>query len=42
VPGWVRIQAITSFRSTVTKNMRSASERCAMERIAIRGLPSLV
>ena len=40
MPDWLRIQARTSLSSSVTKNMRSASERCAIEKIATRGLPA--
>ncbi len=36
----MRIQAIISLSASVTMNMRSLSDRCAMERIAMRGLPS--
>ena len=39
VPGWVRIQATSSFRSSVTKNIRSESERRAMDRMEMRGFP---
>ncbi len=39
MPDWPRIQARIAFSSSVTKNMRSASERCAIEKIATRGLP---
>ena len=33
VPCWVRIQANISFKSTATKNIRSASDRWLMEKI---------
>ena len=36
-PADARIHATISFRSSVTKNMRSASDRCAIERIETRG-----
>ena len=38
----MRIHATISFSRIVTKNIRSDSERCAIERIATRGLPSSV
>ena len=40
VPDCARIHAITSFSTSVTMNMRSASLRCAIEMIEMRGLPS--
>ena len=40
VPGWPRIQPTTSLRSSVTKNIRSASPRWAIDRIETRGRPS--
>ena len=40
MPDWLRIQAMTSLSTSVTMNMRSASLRCAMEMIEMRGLPS--
>ena len=40
VPDWLRIHAMTSLSTSVTMNMRSASLRCAMEMIEMRGLPS--
>ena len=40
VPGRERIHAITSPRSRVTKNILSASDRCAMDRMASRGFPA--
>ncbi len=40
VPDNVRIQPSTTFNSRLTKNMRSASPRCAMEKTATRGLPA--
>ena len=42
VPDCARIHAITSFKTSVTMNMRSASLRCAIEMMEIRGLPSAV
>ena len=42
VPDCRRIQASTSLSKSVTKNMRSASPRCATEKIATRGLPASV
>ena len=38
MPDCARIQASVWFRSSVTKNIRSASERCAIEKIAIARL----
>ncbi len=40
VPGCARTQPSTSFSSIDTKNMRSASDRWAMEKIDTRALPS--
>ena len=40
VPDCARIQAMTSFSTSVTMNMRSASLRCAIEMMEMRGLPS--
>ena len=40
VPGCVRIHETTSWSSSVTKNIRSASFRCAIERIETRAFPS--
>ncbi len=42
VPGCLRIQPIISLSSMVTKNMRSASVRWAMETTDTRGLPDSV
>ncbi len=42
MPGCWRTHATTSLSSVETKNMRSASERCAIEITAIRGRPSFV
>ena len=39
VPDCVRIQPSIWFSSSETKNMRSASPRWAMEKMATRGLP---
>ena len=40
VPDWARVHASVWFRSSETKNMRSASPRWAIEQIEIRGLPA--
>ena len=40
MPDWVRIQPTTWLSRSETKNMRSASLRCAIETMATRGLPS--
>ena len=40
VPDCLRIQFIVSFTKLDTKNMRSASPKWAIEKIAKRGLPS--
>jgi hypothetical protein len=42
VPLCVRIHATIWFRRSATKNMRSASPRCAIENTETRGRPSLV
>src|SRR6185436_2579749 len=42
VPDCVRIQPSTWFRSSDTKNIRSASLRCEIENIARRGFPASV
>ncbi len=39
MPGRERIQPTVWLSSSETKNMRSASERWAIETIATRGLP---
>ena len=40
VPDWVRIHEIVSFSRSDTKNIRSVSFRCAIEKIDTRGFPS--
>jgi len=40
VPDWVRIHPTTWLRSSETKNIRSASVRCAIDTMETRGLPS--
>ena len=40
MPDWVRIQPSTWLSSSVTKNIRSASPKCAIEKMAMRGLPA--
>ena len=42
VPDWARTHPSVSFSRSETKNIRSASDRWAIEKIAARGLPAAV